>query len=234
VEEIEKAKASPSFPREYELRFLGGIGNVFDPKTIDRAVEKGRNYDPDAIDPYHFSSRSLGIDPAYGSSKFAIVATQWSDDHIQIIYAQEFERPDYADMLDLVYSLMSKYNIDSTYIDGANPSFIKSLKLRIGERADYIAELDRAKREGIKPDDVMKIIPVSFNVEHKAMLGHVKMVLETDGGKLAIHPKFDSLITSLRTATDRDGVLLKAETVSDDLLDALRLSLKFYSFSENK
>jgi hypothetical protein len=29
--------------------------------------------------------------------------------------------------------LMSKYNVDKVYIDGANPSFIRSLKLQIGE-----------------------------------------------------------------------------------------------------
>jgi hypothetical protein len=40
-------------------------------------------------------------------------------------------------MLSLVYGLMSKYDIDKVYIDGANPSFIKSLKLQIGEDADY-------------------------------------------------------------------------------------------------
>jgi hypothetical protein len=29
IEEIEKAKSSPSFEREYNLQYLGGIGNVF-------------------------------------------------------------------------------------------------------------------------------------------------------------------------------------------------------------
>jgi hypothetical protein len=32
---------------------------------------------------------------------------------------------------------MSKYNVDKIYIDGANPSFIKSLKLQIGEESEY-------------------------------------------------------------------------------------------------
>jgi hypothetical protein len=36
-----------------------------------------------------------------------------------------------------VYGLMSKYDVDKVYIDGANPSFIKSLKLQIGEDPDY-------------------------------------------------------------------------------------------------
>ena len=40
--EIEKAKVSPSFEREYNLRYLGGIGNVIHIKDIDAAIEKER------------------------------------------------------------------------------------------------------------------------------------------------------------------------------------------------
>jgi hypothetical protein len=61
-----------------------------------------------------------------------IVVTQWVDDHIEILYAEEYHRPDYNEMLSVVYGLISKYQIDKVYIDGANPSFIKSLKLQIG------------------------------------------------------------------------------------------------------
>jgi hypothetical protein len=44
----------------------------------------------------------------------------------------------------------------------------------------------------------MMIVPVNFNKEHKAMLGHCKMILENEGGRIAINPeKFDKLITSL-------------------------------------
>ncbi len=72
----------------------------------------------------------MGIDPAYGSSAFDIVVTQWLDNHIQILYAEEYHRPDYAEMLKTVYDLMSKYDVNKVYIDGANPSFIRSPKYR--------------------------------------------------------------------------------------------------------
>jgi hypothetical protein len=69
AEEIEKAKQSPSFEREYNLKYLGRIGNVFHTKDIEAAIEKGRKYNPDDFTPfYSFTSRSIGIDPAYGSS----------------------------------------------------------------------------------------------------------------------------------------------------------------------
>jgi hypothetical protein len=79
----------------------------------------------------------------------------------------------------------------------------------------------------------MKIIPVNFNKEHKAMLGHCKMILERDGGRIAINPdKFDKLITALRTAVDNDGTLDKEATSHNDIFDAFRLDLKFYRFEE--
>jgi hypothetical protein len=50
----------------------------------------------------------------------------------------------------------------------------------------------------------MRIVPVNFNSEHKAMLEYCKMILENDGGRIAINPnKFDKLITSLRTAVEK-------------------------------
>ena len=52
-EEIEKAKASPSFEREYNLKYLGLIGNSFSQKDIDRAVLLGDSYDPELYQWIH-------------------------------------------------------------------------------------------------------------------------------------------------------------------------------------
>jgi hypothetical protein len=74
----------------------------------------------------------------------------------------------------------------------------------------------------------------NFNTEHKAMLGHCKMILESDGGRIAINPdRFDKLITSPRTAVDNDGTLDKEATSYNDIFDAFRLALKFYSFRDS-
>jgi hypothetical protein len=77
AEEIEKAKQSPSFEREYNLNYLGKIGNVSHTKDIEAAIEKGRKHNPDNFNPYAFTSRSMSIDPAYGCSAFGIVVTEW-------------------------------------------------------------------------------------------------------------------------------------------------------------
>jgi hypothetical protein len=234
AEEIEKAKQSPSFEREYNLKYLGRIGNVFHTKDIEAAIEKGRKYNPDEFNPYYFTSKSMGIDPAYGSSAFGIVVTQWQDDHIQILYAEEYHRPEYDEMLSVVYGLISKYQIDKVYIDGANPSFIRSLKLQIGEDADYNKVIERAKKEGFGDGtENMKIVPVHFGKEHKGMLGHCKLILEDEHGKIAINPKFEKLITSLRTAVDADETLDKESTSYNDIFDAFRLALKFYHYRDS-
>ena len=80
----------------------------------------------------------------------------------------------------------------------------------------------------------MKIVPVNFNKEHKAMLGHCKMMLEQEPRKIAINPdRFDKLITSLRTAVDNDGTLDKEAASYNDISDAFRLALKFYHFRDS-
>jgi hypothetical protein len=64
------------------------------------------------------------------------------------------------------------------------------------------------------------------------MLQHTKWLLEEkdeDGSSLvAIHPFFDKLLTSLRTAVANEYKLDKTETSFNDVLDAFRLSLQFY------
>ena len=131
---------------------------------------------------------------------------------------------------------MSKYEVDAVYVDGANPSFIRSLKLQIGEDPEYDKQLARLKSQGFdisNPLKFMKIVPVNFNKEAKAMLGHCKMILETDGGRISINQRFDKLIVALRTAVEEDGTLDKESTSFDDVFDAFRLALKYYAFSEH-
>jgi hypothetical protein len=157
IEEIEKAKQSPSFEREYGLKYLGRVGNTFLSSDIEKALSPilapavNYNYINDhqlsataPIDPdgYIYGARkSMGIDPAWGSSAFGIVITRFIDNKVQVIYADQFERPDFNQMIQKVWELYIQYkfdgSIDRIYVDGANPSFIRSLKLALGEREDY-------------------------------------------------------------------------------------------------
>src|SRR5918993_1708051 len=221
--EIKKAKVSPSFEREYNLRYLGGIGNVFHTKDIDAAIEKGKLYDPTI--PNTYSQQCMGIDPAYGSSSFGIIVVQFVDGQLQILHAEEYKRPDFNEMLQKAWDLLVKHSVEKVMIDGANPSFIKSLKINLGERPDY----ENEKKELYK---YMKVEPVSFAKDHKAMLGHCKLLLEQ--GYVAINLDFDKLIISLRTAVAEENILDKGSTSYADIFDAFRLALKHYQIANRE
>jgi hypothetical protein len=236
LDQIAKAKQSPEFEREYNLKYLGLIGNVFHTKDIEVALEKGKRYNPDLINRY--SQKSVGLDPAWGSSAFGIVVTQWVDNHIQVLHAEEYIKPDFDEMVDITLALTSKYGISLSdgcliFIDGSSPEFIRSLKKQLGDQVDYEDQIDRIKKEfpGVDYESQMLVVPVHFSKEHKQMLAHTKKLMEYNNGQVAINPspRFDKLVVSLRTAYDKgEGVLDKEQTSYNDIFDAFRLSLRFY------
>lgn len=61
------------------------------------------------------------------------------------------------------------------------------------------------------------------------MLAHAKEMLEYKNGQVANNPKFNKLITALRTAVENgEGSLGKDATPHDDLFDSFRSSLMFW------
>jgi hypothetical protein len=238
LEEIEKAMQSPSFKREYDLQFEGIIGNTFHVKDIDRAVLVGKSYDANRV--VVDSEKILGLDPGWGSSAFGLVLLQVADGQIQILMADEFERPRYEDMtgkvMDIIHGL-NRRNLDQEYlgsckiyVDGSNPEFIISLKQQVGDiaRWEYINEkILYCKKNNLDLARYMTVVPVPFSTEGKNMIMHTKELLEFESPLVAINPKFYKLITALRTATSDDqGKLNKEETSYDNVMDAFRLALK--------
>jgi hypothetical protein len=64
--------------------------------------------------------------------------------------------------------------------------------------------------------------PVVFAKEHKAMYAHSKELLEYLNGYMSIHPDFNKLITSFRTAGgNEEGVLDNEATSHNDVSDSL-------------
>ena len=104
-QEIEKAKASPSFEREYNLKYLGGIGNVFNPADIDAATAN----EYDIIEYVDNVSANppliqgvMGLDPGWGTSSFGIVITHFVDGLIKVAYVDEHTRSDHSEMVSVV------------------------------------------------------------------------------------------------------------------------------------
>jgi hypothetical protein len=224
--EINRAKYSSSFEREYNLKYLGTIGNVFHIKDIDGAIT---DYDTEDEFINECSPKSMGIDCGFGSSPFGIVVTRLVDGNIQVVFADEFQRPDYNEMLFKVLDLRSKYLVQKIFVDGANPEFIRSLKGKISERRDPTVFIERSKKHGIPLENYMDIIPVQFVSEHKTMITRCKMILEK--GILQVHPKYEKLIIALRTAIEEEGILDKNLTSYNDIFDAFRLALKYHKFT---
>ncbi|CAN5378125.1 hypothetical protein BH18THE2_BH18THE2_25220 [soil metagenome] len=123
--------------------------------------------------------------------------------------------------------------------DAANPVVWQGLKREFSEPFDQQHIKDRiayAKKYNLHIEDQMFIVPVPFSIEGHKMLQHAKWLLdekEEDGSSLiAIHPVFDILLTSLRTAVANEYRLDKEVTSYNDILDAFRLSLQFFKRSK--
>lgn len=228
-EEIDKARMSPSFEREYCLKYQGLIGNVFSQSSIDNAV---LGYNSSQINQN--AKRSIGIDPGFGSSDFAIVATQLVDGKIQVIHAEQHERPDFSEMISEVCSLKQQYgHVTNIYVDAANPEVWQALKKEFDEpfSNEYIRErFAYAKKYNLHVEDQMFIVPVPFSIEGAKMLQHTKWLLEErdeDGSSLIAidRERFHKLVTALRTTVANEYKLDKEQTSYNDILDAFRLSL---------
>jgi hypothetical protein len=218
-EDIEKAKTSPSFEREYNLRYAFDIGNVLTEQLIQRCLDL--KYDPEYV--VWECPKSIGIDPSYGSSKFAIVVTQFMDNRVQVLFAEEFDRPDPFEMERLTIDLAHKYSLFSDagqngqlLIDGANVNFIKAMKHMLNENVHYEEE---------KPEDGIykRVRPINFGTTHRKLLSN--MIELVAKGYVAIDPKFENLLNQLRVAQMDANLSLIKKPLSLDLVDAFRLSL---------
>lgn len=211
----ERERDPVNFERLYLAKFTAHFGNVFSSTVIEKAIELGKRYDPDKVN--QSAEKSQGIDEGFGSSKFGIVVVQRIDDILQVILADEHERPSIDDEIYDAAARIKSWNISSTQCDAAQPAFIAGLKRKVGENPHYETVPKESHRW-------MKVRPIPFGTTHKAMLGNTLILLEK--GKVAIHPRFDKLLTSLRTAIAQDYSLDKDATVNNDVLDAFRLALE--------
>jgi hypothetical protein len=237
--DIDAAKASPSFEREYNLKYLGLIGNVFHTKDIEAAIEKCKEISDFQIGN-SYTQKSVGLDPGFGSSAFGVCITELRDGIVNVLQAEEYPRPDFNQMINTTVRLLEEYDItfdgrSRIFVDGANPSFIRALKERLEEDTNYEQLVSYLKKQYSSVYDLeflqqnMFVIPVPFAKYHKEMLAHTKEMLEYRNGYVAINPRHNKLITALSTAVERgDGTLDKEATSHSDVFDAFRMSLQYW------
>ena len=238
--EIAQAKQSPSFAREYDLKYLGLIGNVFHTEDIEAAIGRAALLESRSDRSSSYTQKSVGLDPGFGSSAFGVCITELVDGVINVLHAEEYPRPDFNQMIETTVRLLEQYDItfdnrSRIFVDGANPSFIRALKERLEEDPNFENLISYLKKQYPSVYDLqflqenMFVIPVAFAKEHKNMLAHCKEMLEYRNGYVAINPVHSKLITALRTAVEKgDGTLDKEATSHDDLFDSFRLSMIFW------
>jgi hypothetical protein len=220
-EEVDKAKQSPGFDREYGLQYLGKSRNVFSSFQIDKAIELGNQFQNMPINQY--AIHSIGIDPGFSSSRSAIVVTEFlkEEEKIRVVYAEEFDKSNPQDLVNLIFKMYTvDYGMMNTYIwvDGANRAFVNLLKVAFDVSLNW-------EKQNITPNS-MKVLPVNFSTEHKQMLSHLAVCVSK--GYVCIPSNYDKLIISLRTAWANELSLDKEQTSYSDSLDALSLSSKMF------
>ncbi len=190
------------------------------PLKIETAIQIGETLKDIPVNPYCI--HSLGVDPGFGSSASGLVLTEHlqEEDKIRVLYSEQFDgHPNPEDIVNRIFDFHRTYHNLWIFVDAAARGFITSLKIAFNEDPNY----ERVEDVSLQSN---KVIPVAFNRDHKEMISHLAMLFNQE--YVGVPEKFDKLILSLKTATVNEYTLDKEATSYDDLLDALRLSLKCY------
>ena len=121
AEDIEKAKASPSFPSEYGLQYGVGQGNIFPSAFVDLCVQY---YEMQMQN----GRKTLAVDPGYGSSKFAILGAENVAGVTYIREARQYARPSPSAMADVVTGLYRRDRYGTCLVDGSQAGIVTELR----------------------------------------------------------------------------------------------------------
>ena len=188
-EDIATAKKSPSFEREYNLKYGFGSGDVYE--NLDFII---KDYSLDIVGG---RSGCYG-DPAFGSSNFGVLGAEVRDNILYITEANEFPRPSPSAMLDVIEQMAHRYS-DNCKIDSAHPGFIRDLE----ERGIPALPINFGLQ--IRDHESANI----QSLRSKMAINSAQMVKM---GKVRIHPSHTKLISQLRAAQfDKKGGIDKSE-----------------------
>ena len=201
-EDLEKAKQSISFEREFN-KYQGAWGNIFTPLQIEQCISLGLEYSVDKIPVSLYTAKSCGVDWDFSSSGTGIVVLEHminqfkegkiKQDIIRVVDCHFIEKGNPNDIVNLLCDIWKKYGFMNLwyYLDAANAGMCNLMKTKWDKSTSW------TRTEDVSPEN-NHIIPVSFNTSQKQMLS--KLHLMVSKSYLAIDPKYDKLLTSLRTA----------------------------------
>lgn len=209
---IEEQKLTENFEQEYGLMYEGGIGNFFNPMTVDECVHD----DDRMIRPNRTVRTFMGVDTGYSSSYFAIVIGSMIQNRLYIMHTERYKRDEArsSKMVRRIRELRMEYYVDHILIDGSDPNFIYELK---EELRDFPLDYHNVEEKDYYN---MMAIPMAFSKNHYQFLMHDKEILKN--GRIRIHKKFHELIVAFKSAyVDRDKKkYIKSQSANNDLLDA--------------
>jgi len=120
-DDIDNAKKSASFEREYNLKYGTNEGNIFPNMLVDAITE---NYDLTVKN----GQKILAIDPAYSSSSFAIIGGEKIDGIVYVKLCEVFEMASPIAMTERIILLAETYT--EVLVDSAGTGLINDLNLK--------------------------------------------------------------------------------------------------------
>jgi hypothetical protein len=222
MEDLDQARLSPSWKREYCLQFLGLQGNLVSPLQVDKCVKLGEQYKDIPIN--NFVSHSLGLDPGFGSSRTALTLVEHLKEYDKIIvrYSEELEgHPSINEIVKKVFDICTKTPNTWVYVDGSARALITELKIAFNENINYKKAEDVTLHNN-------RIIPINFVQEHKPLLQNLYSLISNE--YLAIPESMEKVIISLKSAVANEYSLDKSQSSYNDTLDSLRLACRPFHF----
>lgn len=189
--EIEQAKKTSSFEKEYNGKYDQTEGNIFPYDLVDACIEE---YD---LSPGN-GIKMVAVDPAFGSSKFAIVIAEKINGIIYIKGAEEFDRPSLSHMVDYLVRLSRMWQMVA--VDDSNPGLIREIVNSNVEIRKVSFRRDLSK---------MTMAAASF-VRHE---------------QVRIHPKFTKLLSQLKMVRFNEMGHPDKSLLSFDLGDAFLMAI---------
>ena len=242
-QEIEIAKRSSSFNREYDLKFAGITGTVFLESKIQAAIALGDSTDlfklllknPKAMIETQFY---CAIDPSFGSSRFAICLVAVVDDYIYVIDTEELEREEFNVCIDTAIGVMEKYGISRQniiyFVDSSSPAVCTAIMAEMGDKTNYTQVIEFRKKQNLR--DVWydyRTVPINFSHQQKRnLLLNAKQILDNNMIVLD-RERHSNLILALRTAVADDLILDKQHTQHHDILDAFCMCLSHVTVAKD-
>jgi hypothetical protein len=179
-----------------------------------------------------------------GSSSTAITVSRFVNGKVQIIYSKEFERRTvFQDIVNEIWRLKTKCGnkLKNIIIDASATELYTTLctEFKQNPSLKYLQDKQKmAKDYNTYLGKYCFIVPVAFGSSihgGKTMMNHTQRMIEEtedDGSALlAIHPSFQDLIDSCRSAYANGDKLDKDRTVHSDAFDSLLLGLSWYKWN---